>query len=284
MKKLIFLMLTILIIACSSSDDIEDSTAPVIMLLGETYVHNFQHFNYIDDGATATDNVDGDLTSNIVTVGSVNTAFIGTYIITYSVSDAAGNTTTASRHVEVTDSPIYLDENGITIKAKEWAKVGDSGIVNSVTYKIVNRSKLNSMVINGDDMTKIVTTKVTIMKGLFKYAYAFNQDISSWDVSNVNDMRDVFRHANAFNQDISSWDMSNVSKMNWMFKNAYAFNQDISSWDVSNVNDMREMFWDASVFNQDLSSWNVNGVTQCIYFYNEAQWILPKPNFTNCTF
>ena len=29
-------------------------------------------------------------------------------------------------------NPIYLDDNGITIKAKKWAKVGDEGIVDGV--------------------------------------------------------------------------------------------------------------------------------------------------------
>ena len=38
---------------------------------------------------------------------------------------------------------------------------------------------------------------------------AFNQDISSWDVSSVTDMEYMFR-ATPFNQDISSWDVSNV--------------------------------------------------------------------------
>ena len=35
----------------------------------------------------------------------------------------------------------------------------------------------------------------------------FNQDISSWDVSNVTDMRGMFERS-SFNQDISSWDVS----------------------------------------------------------------------------
>ncbi|BDT03726.1 hypothetical protein SHM_13720 [Spiroplasma ixodetis] len=37
------------------------------------------------------------------------------------------------------------------------------------------------------------------------------------------------------NQDLSSWDTSNVTNMNWMFHGAISFNQNISNWDVSNV-------------------------------------------------
>ena len=46
---------------------------------------------YTDAGATASDNADGDLTSSIVTVNPVNTNSLGTYTITYNVSDIAGN-------------------------------------------------------------------------------------------------------------------------------------------------------------------------------------------------
>jgi surface protein len=37
-----------------------------------------------------------------------------------------------------------------------------------------------------------------------------------------------------FNQDISSWNVSNVTSMNFMFYDAKSFNQDISKWNVSN--------------------------------------------------
>ena len=59
-----------------------------------------------DPGATATDAVDGNLNDNITndaaTMLDVNT--VGTYTVTYSVSDAAGNTATATRSVVVNSS------------------------------------------------------------------------------------------------------------------------------------------------------------------------------------
>ena len=39
----------------------------------------------------------------------------------------------------------------------------------------------------------------------FSDATAFNQDISSWDVSNVTNIAGMFRYASAFNQDLTKW-------------------------------------------------------------------------------
>jgi surface protein len=48
-------------------------------------------------------------------------------------------------------------------------------------------------------------------------------------------MASMFNNADAFNQDISSWNVSSVTDMNNMFDNTDGFNQDISSWNVNNV-------------------------------------------------
>jgi hypothetical protein len=69
-----------------------DTTKPVITLLGANSVSALQNTIYSDAGATAEDDVDGNITSAIIVGGdSVNTATPGSYIITYNVTDAAGN-------------------------------------------------------------------------------------------------------------------------------------------------------------------------------------------------
>ena len=68
-----------------------DTTPPVITLNGSSTVTVTQGGAYTELGATAVDNVDGDISANIVIGGSVNTSVVGTYQVTYNVSDAAGN-------------------------------------------------------------------------------------------------------------------------------------------------------------------------------------------------
>ena len=79
-----------------------DTTAPVITLNGSSTMNLNVGDSFTDPGATASDNVDGNLTSNIVVTGSVDTATEGTYTLNYNVSDAAGNAATqVSRTVNV---------------------------------------------------------------------------------------------------------------------------------------------------------------------------------------
>ena len=106
---------------------------------------------------------------------------------------------------------IYLDSNGVTIKACDYANVGDTAILNGVTYTVVDEALLRDMVANGQDVTKVVTTKVINMTGMFYYS-TFDQDISSWDVSSVTNMM-ICLEATSFNQDIGSWDVSSVTNM-----------------------------------------------------------------------
>lgn len=68
-----------------------DTVKPVITLLGAATMNLTVGDSFTDPGATASDNVDGDISANIVVSGSVNTAVAGTYTLNYNVSDAAGN-------------------------------------------------------------------------------------------------------------------------------------------------------------------------------------------------
>ena len=80
----------------------EDNTPPVITLLGDNPLDLMVGQTYTEFGATATDNVDGDLTANIVIDDSdVDLTTVGTYAVNYSVSDAAGNTANTVRVVNV---------------------------------------------------------------------------------------------------------------------------------------------------------------------------------------
>ncbi len=93
-----FIILLFLLLACK-----EDNTPPEITILGDnpkTYCINPEQ-PYADPGATALDDEDGDITANINTSSDVNETVPGTYYVTYTAKDKAGNSMTAKREVKV---------------------------------------------------------------------------------------------------------------------------------------------------------------------------------------
>ena len=82
-----------------------DATAPVIEGVDDITVYLDNEPDYLD-GVTASDDVDGDLTSAIVVDSSaVDVSTVGTYTATYSVKDAAGNETVETITVSVVRKP-----------------------------------------------------------------------------------------------------------------------------------------------------------------------------------
>jgi len=80
-----------------------DSTAPQIQLNGPAILELPYGAGFTDPGWTATDNIDGNLTSGVVVTGTVKTQIPGSYVLTYQVSDLAGNLGKATRTVKVVD-------------------------------------------------------------------------------------------------------------------------------------------------------------------------------------
>lgn len=79
----------------------KDTEKPVITLKGNSEITLSQGDKYNDEGASATDNIDGDITSKIKVSGKVDITKSGTYTITYTVTDKAGNRTEVTRKVTV---------------------------------------------------------------------------------------------------------------------------------------------------------------------------------------
>ena len=84
---------------------VEDTTPPTITRTGLASVTVECGGSYSDDGATASDACDGDLTLSIDTTNPVDAATVGEYTVRYNVSDGEGNTATeVTRTVTVEDT------------------------------------------------------------------------------------------------------------------------------------------------------------------------------------
>ena len=114
-----------------------DTTVPVITLTGDATVTIEVGSTYTDAGATANDNYDGDITSSIVTVNNVDTSVLGTYTITYNVSDANGNAAVeVTRTVNVVDTtvPVITLEGEATVTLEVGTSYTDAGATANDNY------------------------------------------------------------------------------------------------------------------------------------------------------
>ena len=98
----------------------------------------------------------------------------------------------------------YLADNGVTVLCPA-AAVGDTGVVDGVTYTKRDRAALDALVAASPtdevELARSCTTGVTDLSELFGEAIGgskvsdpttFNPDLSSWDVSSVTDMSFMF--------------------------------------------------------------------------------------------
>jgi len=101
---------------------VEDTLPPAITVTGDNPMTIEVGSTFTDPGATVIDNYDDDV--EITTNGTVDANTVGSYTITYIATDDSGNTSTATRVVNVVDttSPtitcietysLNLDENGL---------------------------------------------------------------------------------------------------------------------------------------------------------------------------
>ena len=97
--------------------NVVDTTAPVVTVNGASPVTVELGSTYTDAGATASD-LSGSV--SVITSGSVDTDALGSYTLTYTSTDASGNTGTASRTVNVVDTtaPVITvtGDNPVTVE------------------------------------------------------------------------------------------------------------------------------------------------------------------------
>lgn len=86
--------------------------SPIISIQGDNPVNLIVGQDYVDTGATAIDNADGVITKYIHTSSDVDTNEVGTYAITYTVTDSYGNSARATRTVIVRGAGEYNSDSG----------------------------------------------------------------------------------------------------------------------------------------------------------------------------
>lgn len=127
---------------------IGDGIAPVITLNGAANMSFEQWYQFVDPGFTASDDINGNLTSSVSVSSTVDSTVVGTYRVTYEVQDVAGNKTTVVRNVEVTPD----------VTAPQIALVGAASVNHTVKTPYADAGATASDYFNRNFTSAIIPT------------------------------------------------------------------------------------------------------------------------------
>ena len=125
-----------------------DNTPPQITLNGEQTVGLAVGDNYTEAGASATDAVDGDV---VVTISGAIGTEIGTYTLTYSAVDTAGNSASVSRTIVIDQAPI--------ITSFKFLRSNNPSLSNDVIFDI-NSDTISGRIPENISIKELVATFV----------------------------------------------------------------------------------------------------------------------------
>jgi formylglycine-generating enzyme required for sulfatase activity len=100
-----------------------DTANPELELFGGAAITREAGQAWAEPGVAAHDARDGNLTANVTVTGTVDVNSTGTYVLTYSVADAAGNQASATRTVTVTGAR-SVDLNASVAMDMLWVPAG----------------------------------------------------------------------------------------------------------------------------------------------------------------
>jgi hypothetical protein len=164
MKKLVLncLALSALFLSCNKQPApaptpvATDTTAPVMLLSGNTKDTVSLNAPYNEPGAIATDNVDGNISANIVISGNVNVNQTGDYVRNYNVSDAAGNAAAQqTRQIHVRNDAWFLVGNYAVAPNCGSTPASNYNTSISVSSTVNRQFTFSSLLYNGTGQTPV---------------------------------------------------------------------------------------------------------------------------------
>jgi hypothetical protein len=191
---------------------VKDDAMPFIILNGDKDITMYLNQEYIEYGYKAIDNIDGDITKNVLVESNLKNE-IGNYKINYSVTDSHGNKSTVTRNVSVKennkgviyltfdDGPSPITAEVLDVLKQENVKatffvVNFDDSMNSIVKRIVNEGHTLALHSYTHSNTRSSYNK-GIMSRLVKevvnrgYHY-FDWNVSSRDVEGAKDSNEVY--------------------------------------------------------------------------------------------
>jgi hypothetical protein len=171
--------------ACRNIQNV-DHTHPTIQILGsnDMILEATHEGNYIDDGATCSDEVDGVISQNVEVSGDVvNLSKVGTYTITYNCKDSAGNAAPSiSRtvHVKQTSCPTCDFGDGAETEVNHEASFTYTDAPPMCTDTIDGTVSTVTTVTDSEDAVTDFSAMVATT-GTYKVTYTAKNSVGLWN-------------------------------------------------------------------------------------------------------
>lgn len=158
----------------------DDTSSPSVAMNGPALITLDLHQAYVEQGASASDSKDGDLTSSISMSGAVDVNNAGVYTIDYSVSDKAGNTgearrTVVVRHTAETTEGTFAVKDSCGNSSTSYVEVlNDEATTKLRVTRFANYDNANAYFeISGETNSTITVPQQTIVCGTVPVARVF---------------------------------------------------------------------------------------------------------------
>ncbi len=159
--------------------NIVDTTKPVIKLNGASTITMNAGEEYVELGATATDNYDSSDKLKVQITGEVNTKVAGEYTIYYNVKDSSNNAAEqVERKVIVKDEIISIESNIPTVNCNYGeSQIDLTGLQIKVNWKSGTSSNISineNMIVKDYDLTQVGKHTITVQYEGFETSFEIN--------------------------------------------------------------------------------------------------------------
>ena len=171
--------------ALTDDDKKVDTVAPVITVTGTNPATVELGTAYTDAGASATD--DNDASVTVTTSSNVDTNTVGSYTVTYTASDLAGNSSTATRTVNVTDTtaPVFTSSSTFIV-SENVTTIGTVTATDADTVTFTISDTTVMAISSSGALTFTTAINYEDKPGLFEYdgsTYDFTATVTATDAS-----------------------------------------------------------------------------------------------------
>lgn len=146
----------------------------------------------------------------------------------------------------------------------------DTSNVEDMSYMFTYFNPEPGSAVTNIDLTKLNTSKVKNMKGMFNNTqWVTTLDASVMDTSNVEDMEEMFKYSSIKTLNMTGLDVSKVTTMKNMFENSAITSLDLSNFNTISLTNTSGMFSCAKkLANLNLSNFKTDNVTDMSKMFN----------------